>query len=254
MSNYAKELDVALDIIKKVGDFQLEKQATLKKINLKEDRSPVTEVDEASEAMIKDAFAAAFPEDGFFGEETGQTAGTNGRRWIVDPLDGTRPYIHKIPTYSTLIALEEDGEIVVAAVNFPGLGETYWATRGGGAFCNGQPIAVSKTAALGDAMGSALGAVEESHTDRGQRTIASLRQMDYIYGFMDAYSYMSVAAGKLDCCIALIDYPWDRAPAALIVEEAGGVYTTLEGERTIYGESFMVSNGAVQEELLESLQ
>ncbi len=248
---YNQELNIAVKVIKEVAEYQLEKQDTLKKINLKEDHSPFTEVDTTSEDMIRDAFKKAFPEDGFFGEESGKTEGTSGRRWIVDPLDGTRPYIHKIPTFSTLIALEEDGEIVVAVVNFPALAECYWATKGNGAFCNGEPISVSTTNIIEDAMGSSLGLTEAANSENGKKLYSFMQKWDYVYGFMDAYSYMGVASGKLDLCISLIDFPWDRAPATLIVKEAGGKFSDLLGEETIYGESFVVTNGLLHAETVK---
>lgn len=254
MNKYAKELELALDIAKKVGAFQLERQSSLKKINIKEDRSPVTEVDQKSEEMIKESLLSAFPEDGFFGEETGKSQGTSGRRWIVDPLDGTRPYIHKIPTFSTLIGLEENGEMVLGVVNLPGMEECYYATKGGGAFCNGEKIAVSNCEKIEDAMGATLGLVEEADTIVGKKLMPYMQSLDYVYGFMDAYSYMAVAAGKLDVCITLIDFPWDRSPAAIIVEEAGGVFSDLSGERTIYGDNFIVTNGNIHRATLDCFQ
>lgn len=251
MHKYHDEVELAIAIAKEVGQFQLNRQSTLGKINLKEDRSPVTEVDQQSEEMIKAAIQKAFPRDGFFGEETGKSEGTSGRRWIVDPLDGTRPYIHKIPTFSTLIGLEEDGEMIVGVVNLPGMEECYYATKGGGAFCNGQPIHVSQCNSIKDAMGAALGLVEEANTPVGQKLMPYMQSLDYVYGFMDAYSYVAVAAGKLDVCITLIDFPWDRSPAAIIVEEAGGRFSTLSGERTIYGDNFCVTNGLLHDETLK---
>lgn len=251
MPNYAKELKLAIAIAKEVGAYQLEKQATLGKINLKEDRSPVTEVDQNSEEMIKEAINKAFPEDSFFGEETGKTEGTSGRRWIVDPLDGTRPYIHKIPTFSTLIGLEENGEMVLGVVNLPAMNECYYATKGGGAFCNGKQVQVSKCNSIENAMGANLGLVEEADTPVGKKLLPFMQKLDYVYGFMDAYSYVAVAAGKLDVCITLIDFPWDRSPAAIIVEEAGGRFSTLTGERTIYGDNFLVTNGIIHDDVLK---
>ena len=251
---YKKELLATLAIIKNIGHFQLEKQNELHSINLKEDRSPVTEIDQESEERIKRDLLELFPEDGFLGEESGEVKSKNGRRWIVDPLDGTRPYIHKIPTFSTLIALEENGEIVLGVVALHALGETYWATKGGGAFCNGKRISVSTTAQkVEDAMGSALGLTESAHTSIGQALYQSMQKWEYVYGFMDAYSYMAVASGKLDMTVSLIDTAWDRAPAAIIVKEAGGKVSSASGEETIYGEHFIVSNGVIHNELLQDL-
>ncbi len=252
--SYKQELLAVLAIAKRVGHFQIERQSTLGKINLKEDRSPFTEIDVTSENMIRDDILDLFPEDGFLGEETGTKESTNGRTWIVDPLDGTRPYIHNIPTFSTLIALEENGEIVVGVCTLHGLGETYWATKGGGAFCNGKPIHVSKTATVSDSMGTALGLVEAADTDTAKKLYKSMQGWEYTYGFMDAYSYMSVAAGKLEACVSLIDMPWDRGPAAIIVAEAGGRATNLAGVSTLYDTHYIVTNGAIHDELLGQLQ
>ncbi len=251
---YKQELLAVLAIAKKVGHFQLERQNTLGKINLKEDRSPFTEIDVTSENMIKTDLLDLFPEDGFLGEETGTVESTNGRRWIVDPLDGTRPYIHKIPTFSTLIALEENGEIVVGVCALHGLHETYWATKGGGAFCNGSPIHVSTTATVKDSMGTQLGLVEAAETATAKKLYKSMQCWEYSYGFMDAYSYMCVAAGKLDICVSLIDSAWDRGPAAIIVAEAGGKATNLAGITSIYDAHYIVTNGAVHDELLAQLK
>ncbi len=251
---YKQELLATLAIAKKIGHFQLERQSKLGKIDLKEDRSPVTQIDIESEDMIKADLLDLFPDDGFLGEESGEVESKNGRRWIVDPLDGTRPFIHQIPTFSTLIALEENGEIVVGVVALHGLGETYWATKDGGAFCNGKQIHVSKTAKVSDAMGSALGLTEAAQTDPGKKLYQSMQNWEYVYGFMDAFSYMGVASGKLDMTVALIDSAWDRAPAALIITEAGGRVSSLSGEQSIYDEHFIVSNGVIHEELLNELQ
>ena len=253
-TDYAQELSVAKAIAQKVGLYQLQQQDSLGKINLKEDRSPFTHIDTTSEEMIKEALLSAFVQDSFWGEESGKTAGSNNRQWIVDPLDGTRPYIHKIPTFSILIALEEEGELVVAVCHFPALNETYYATKNGGAFCNDRPISVSKTSEITDAMGSSLGLTETGGEQVSRELFSEMQRWDYVYGFMDAYSYMSVASGKLDLCITLIDFPWDRAPAALIVQEAGGVFSDLQGEKSIYGDQFIVSNGHLHTATLGSFK
>ena len=250
--SYEKEIELLKEIAVAVGKYQLEKQKFLKNVNLKEDGSPFTEVDVNSENMIKEKISTIFQKDGFLGEESGETKGESGRRWIIDPLDGTRPYIHGIPTHSILIALEDGGVLAAAIAHFPALDETYWAMSGGGAFCNGEKLSVSKTALLSQSMASALGIVEEADKKSGKLLLETLKKCDYFYGFMDAYSYTSVAAAKLDFCVSLIDKPWDRAPAALIVKEAGGCFGDLKGNQTIYGAHFFVSNKNIREELLKN--
>lgn len=249
---YQTEIELLKEIVPIVGKYQLEMQKKLKKINLKEDRSPFTEVDVNSENIIKEKISAVFPNDGFLGEEFGESEGCSGRRWIIDPLDGTRPYIHGIPTHSILIALEDKGELVAGIAHFPALNETYWAVLGGGAFCNGEKISVSQTAAFDDAMASGLGILDASTDKSSKLLVEMLNKCDSFYGFMDAYSYTAVAAGKLDFCVSLLDKAWDRAPVALIVKEAGGVFCDFSGKETIYSKEFIVSNKNIAKSVLQN--
>ncbi len=248
---YEKELAVARDVVQKAGEIQLTNQSKLRDIELKSDMSPVTEVDRQCEQLIRDALLGAFPQDGFIGEESGDKPGTSGRRWIVDPLDGTRPYIRGIHTYSILIALEENSEFVIGIAHFPAIKETYRASTGEGAFCNGNRIHVSQTRDVTQVMGSCLGIIEKADSEEGKKLFSLMRQWDYTYGFMDAYSYMSLASGKLDVCISLIDKPWDRAAAACIVTEAGGQYSDLSGNRTVHSSSFVLSNGSLHDSIIK---
>jgi fructose-1,6-bisphosphatase/inositol monophosphatase family enzyme len=248
---YSKEIDLLKETVVIVGKYQLEKQKNLGKINLKVDRSPFTEVDVNSEKMIKERILAEFPDDRFLCEESGETLGASKRRWIIDPLDGTRPYIHGIFTYSILIALEDNGVLSAAIAHFPALNQTYWATLNGGAFCNGEKLSVSDTSKLSESMACGLGIVDDAKGKKGKLLLECFQKVDYTYGFMDAYSYMAVAAGKLDFCVSLIDKPWDRAPAALIVKEAGGIFSDLKSVQTIYSDDFLVSNKNVHKQVLE---
>ena len=247
---FSKELEVALYAAKVAGAIQIDSQKSISNVELKKDRSPVTEVDKKCEKLIKKALLSEFKNDGFLGEESKKVIGSSGRRWIVDPLDGTRPYIHNIPTYSVLIALEEDGVPVVGVVHFPALKETYYASKGGGAFMNGEPISVSDGTTITDAMASALGVAEEAKTSDGKKLLSLLNTVDYNYGFMDAYSYMGVASGKLEFCISLIDNSWDRAAAACIIIEAGGEYSDLSSNKTIYSKTFLISNRNIHKKII----
>jgi histidinol-phosphatase len=249
---YSQELLTALKAAEKAG--KLQQQCALKlqslSIKFKADHSPVTDVDRGCEALIQEVISTKFPRDGFFGEESGVTKGKNGRRWIVDPLDGTRPYIRGIPTYSVLIALEDNNEPVVGVIHLPGLGITCYAAKGVGAFLNGKPIHVSQVDSLKAALGTSLGLVEKAHTLEGRQLCALMRACDYSYGFMDAYSYVCVACGKIDIAVSLIDKPWDRASAACIVREAGGTFSDLRGNQTIYKDTFLLSNGELHQAAL----
>ncbi len=252
--NYAAELKVAIELAQQAGEIQLAAQQGTLDIERKADDSPVTAVDRACEDLILKGLRDAFPGDGFLGEETGTHDGTSGRTWIVDPLDGTRPFIRGIPTYACLIALEVEGEPVVGVMHFPGLGETYGASRGGGAFLNDQPIHVSDTRQLDRAMGSGLGQVERKDEPIGKQLLVAMSEWNYAYGFMDNYSYGCVAAGRIDLCVNLLDKAWDCAAAACIVVEAGGTYSDIEGNRTVHNGSIILSNGFLHDVILERMR
>ena len=249
--SYTDELSLAVKTAQQAGSIQLENQYKVLNIEIKQDRSPVTDVDKECEQLIRNELLSAFPDDGFIGEETGNIEEKSGRIWMVDPLDGTRPYIRGIPTYSVLIGLEDKGEFVVGVTHFPAKEETYWASKGDGAFCNNRRIHVSDTKDMSAVMGSSLGFIEKSASPEGQRLLKLMQRWDYTYGFMDAYSYMCVASGKLDVCISLIDSPLDRASAACIITEAGGTYSDLQGNKTVNNSSFVLSNGILHDQIIK---
>ena len=251
--SFEKELHLARDAAHKAGRIQREFQNNLPETEFKQDHSPVTEVDRRCEKLIRDTLLEVFPRDGFLGEESGSVNSNSGRTWIVDPLDGTRPYLRGIPTYSVLIGLEDGDDMAVGVMHFPALQQTCWAARNQGAYADGAPIHVSKTEKLNTAMGSALGFLDTQHA-AGNKLLGLMREWDYVYGFMDAYSYASLAKGGLDCSVNLYDRPWDCAAAACVIAEAGGAYTDREGVQTVHNGSIVFSNGILHEKLLEKLQ
>jgi myo-inositol-1(or 4)-monophosphatase len=251
---YDAELATAAEAALAAGRIQLDKRNSVLRVEEKDDRSPVTEVDRQCEAVIREMISQRFPRDGFLGEETGEEKGTSGRKWIVDPLDGTRPYIRGLPTFSVLIALEDGGELALGCMHLPAMGETYLAQKGKGAFRNNSPIHVSSTKAVDRVMGSGLGFVEKAGTIEGNKLISFMGQWEYAYGFMDVFTYGCIAAGKLDVCVSLLDKPWDCAAPACIVSEAGGRYSDLRGNRSVYNGSVIISNGFIHDAVVEYFQ
>ena len=248
--NYAAELKVAIEAAKLAGSVQLEKRHLLNHIEKKLDRSPVTEIDKECENLIKGHLLAHFPTDSFLGEETGNHRGEVSRQWIVDPLDGTRPYIRNIPTYSVLISLEVDLKPVVGVIYLPAMGILCYGSEGAGAFLNDEPIHVSETNSLGDSMGSALGFIEKSDQLEGKNLFSLLHTWDYMYGFMDAFTYVCVASGKLDLSVNLLDKAWDCSAAACIITEAGGMFSDIYGNKTTHNGSIVFSNGKFHNAIL----
>lgn len=254
MKPLLKELENAVKLARAAGELQLARLAGLKRISIKADRSPVSEVDEACEKILREGLESAFPEDGFMGEETGEREGHSGRTWIVDPIDGTRPYLHGIPTFSVLVSLEDRGDPIVGVILLPAMNELYAATRGGGAFRNGQPIRVSETRELGDAMGTQFGYFHQPDTREGLAIKALGARADYLYGFMDAWSYGALAAGHLDFSVNLLDKPWDCSAAACIIREAGGRFSDLSGRETTRSGNMVFSNGHLHDAVLEGFR
>lgn len=247
---YSTELSTALKAAEYASAIQLKGREKMLQIEKKSDRSPVTQIDKECEELIRDTILKNFPHDGFLGEETGMHNSGSSRKWIVDPLDGTRPFIRGIPTFSTLIALEDEGVPVVGVIRLPALKITCWATARGGAFKNNSAIHVSSTEILEESMGSALGFIEKADTESGHSLFSLMKAWDYSYGFMDAFSYVCVADGSLDCAVNLLDKAWDCASAACIISEAGGSFCDIYGKRSVHEGTIVFSNGKLEDMIL----
>jgi len=251
---FEKELEIAIAATLAAGKIQkvhFQKEGLV--IELKADQSPVTQVDKESESVILSHLKSAFPEDAILSEESEAQAGTSGRRWIIDPLDGTRPFIRRLPYFSVLIALEENRERVLGVMYFPALDETYYAVKGGGAFFNDRKISVSKNGTLEKSQGAFLG-FQEKDDFPGVRGIKQLApKVDYLFGFNDAWSYACLASGKMDFVISLLDSPWDCAPISIIIKEAGGQFSDIDGNNKIDSGNAVATNGLIHESLMKVL-
>jgi histidinol-phosphatase len=220
-------------------------------VRAKSDGTPVTQADEEIERALRSEIAAAFPDHGVLGEEEGETEGTSGARWILDPIDGTKNYSWGIPIWGTLIALEVDGEIVAGVVSCPGVGERYSAGRGLGATRNGETIHVSETGALSDSRVAFTSVGTFVHQDKLDGFMRYITLSKHNRGIGDCYGHMLVASGAMEAMVEPRLSAYDLAPLIVIVEEAGGRFTDLRGENTIYGESVVSSNGRVHDAVLE---
>ena len=213
-------------------------------VETKPDLTPVTEADRAVETALRHTLAAERPGDAILGEEQGG-AESGGRRWIVDPIDGTRNYSRGIPVWATLIALEVDGAVQLGVVSAPALGRRWWAERGAGAYANGERIHVSGIAKIEHAVLSF--AIENELPPLARRAW-------HARGFGDFWAYMLVAEGGVDGAIdALGVSEWDLAAMQVIVEEAGGRFSDTSGVSRIDGGSAVASNGLIHDELLAAV-
>ncbi len=233
-------------------------------VETKPDLTPVTEADRGTEEALRQALAGARPDDAVLGEELGTTLGTTGsgnRRWIIDPIDGTKSFVRGIPAWATLIALEVNGSLTVGVASAPALGRRWWAGRGLGAFAGsptgGQasttPIGVSKIRNLGDAQlsGSTLG-YWDAHGGVGRVVALALRcWRDRAFG--DFWSHVMVAEGACDIGLDPVASLWDLAAVQVIVEEAGGTFTDLDGVARADGGSGISTNGFLHDQTLAIL-
>jgi histidinol-phosphatase len=218
-------------------------------VTLKADRTPVTQADREAEQAITRILGQAFPEWGFLGEEFGER-GPQDTRWIIDPIDGTKNFVRRIPIWAVLIALEERGEVTTGVVLNPASGDLYTARRGEGAHLNGQRIRVSDYAAIKDAtvLHSGLKLVREAgHWDGLARLFDAASRTR---GFGDYWGYGLVAEGKAEIYVEVDLKPWDVAAVKILVEEAGGTLTDFSGRPTIYDGTVVASNRRLHAEAL----
>ena len=212
------------------------------RVETKPDLTPVTDADRAVERALRERIAAARPNDVVVGEEEGAADGAV--RWILDPIDGTKNFSRGMPVWATLIALERDGELTVGVVSAPALGRRWWAERGGGAFADTGALHVSAVAAIGDAAVSCSLAAD----------LGRLEPLAWhARGIGDFWQHVLVAEGALD---AAVDAPlalYDYAAVAVIVAEAGGRASALDGAPPRPGEQVVSTNGLLHEQLLAVL-
>jgi histidinol-phosphatase len=220
----------------------------------KEDATPVTDADVAVEVALREAAALRFPDDGFVGEEGGRIEGS-GRVWVVDPIDGTKNFVDGIQVWATLVALEVDGEAVVGVVDAPHLNERYEAVRGHGARLNHDPIEVSDVPVLADAFVLHSGVEEWLRGSRWGAFVEVVGGARRTRGLSDFWGHVLVARGSAD---ALLEHEpcgiWDWAALRVVVEEAGGRMTTLDGEAPFDGCTLLTTNGAIHDEVLARLR
>ena len=227
-------------------------------IDTKPDSTFVTQADTAIERLIRGRLADAFPDHGLVGEEYGIEAGDASVRWYIDPIDGTHNFIRGVPLFGTLLAAERDGELQVAVLSAPALGERWWAYRGGGAWArerDGEPrrIRVSEVSRLEDAhllYGSSREIIGSGLAPGFDDLLrASWRDR----GFGDFWGYALIAEGAGEAMIEVGLKSWDAAAPTVLVEEAGGRVTSFEGTRDVEAGTIIASNGLLHETVRERL-
>lgn len=231
MHTPSPESRAALDAAQAAGEIIRSLYRRNVRVETKADRSPVTEADVRAEEAIRNVLAERFPSYGFYGEETGQHDLTAESVWLVDPLDGTKSFIRDCPFFSTQIALLRGGRLVLGVSNAAAYGELAWAEEGAGAYLGGEPIHVSATAALDAAIVSTGNLKTLARAAEGWRRFGDLiPRVSRIRGYGDFVHYHLLARGALDAVIESDVNILDIAALTVIVREAGGTFTDLDGE------------------------
>ena len=256
------DLTLALELADTADAISMARfRATDLVVETKPDLTPVTEADRAVEDAIRRRLGVARPGQAILGEERGEDscASAAAQRWIIDPIDGTKNYVRGVPVWATLIALQRDGRMVVGVVSAPALGRRWWAATGEGAWADGRPIRVSAVASVGDAFISYDGlerfddqAADGSPNDG--RLLRLARRCWRSRGLGDFWSHVLVAEGAVDIAAEPEVSLWDVAPIQVIVEEAGGRFTTLDGQARADGGSAVSTNGLLHDEVLAALR
>lgn len=230
-------------------------------VDTKPDMTPVSESDMLVERTLRSHLEAALPADAILGEEYGaEDPRANGRRWIIDPIDGTKGYVRGIPVWATLVALEAHGEPVVGVASAPALGRRWWAARGegahlreGGPGASSRPIRVSGVSDLADAQ-LCFGGLEEWRDAGREENLRELAEQVWrTRGFGDFWQYMLVAEGAAEIASDPNVSVWDLSAPLVIVTEAGGRFTDFTGAVTAAGRSGLATNGLLHEDALTIL-
>jgi histidinol-phosphatase len=222
-------------------------------VEIKDDLTPVSEADRAAEQAIRAVLADRRPGDAVVGEEYGAT-GAAGRRWIIDPIDGTVNYVRGVPVWATLLALEDGDGIAIGVVSAPALHRRWWAGRGLGAWADARRIAVSNVDRIDHAHLSINSVATHEEQGLGPQITALSRRCARTRGFGDFWSFMLLAEGAIDVVVEPIAKVWDLAPLLVIVEEAGGRFTDLTGARTAAGGNAVASNGRLHDAVLAAMR
>ena len=241
-------LHAAAEVARLAGSVAARHFRTGIAVETKADGTPVTAADREAEAAAREWLTVHFRDDGILGEEYGASASDAGRRWVIDPIDGTKSFVRGVPLWGTLVALCERTSVLVGAAYFPAVNEMIVAAPGEGCWCNDVRCHVSDVDKLADATVLTTDTRFAGNASRleGWRALAGKAGLARTWG--DAYGYLLVATGRAEVMVDPVMNPWDAAPFLPIIEEAGGVFADWSGQRTVFGGSGIASNRALATE------
>jgi histidinol phosphatase-like enzyme (inositol monophosphatase family) len=238
-------MQAAAEVARRAGDVALSHFRKALTVETKRDGTPVTVADRDAEARAREWIEARFPEDGILGEEFGTHRPNAPRRWILDPIDGTKSFVRGVPLWGTLVAVAKGEEILAGAACFPAVGEALVAAPGHGCWWNGTRCAVSQVAELKAATALITDDRFTDHPELASRWHTLSQQVQLARTWGDCYGYLLVATGRAEIMVDEVLSSWDAAALLPIVQEAGGVFTDFTGRVTAFGGQAIATNGAL---------
>ncbi|MGN2636348.1 histidinol-phosphatase [Nocardia takedensis] len=259
MAAHSSDLELALRLADEADSITTARFGALDlKVDAKPDLTPVSDADLAVEESLRRLLGHARPDDAVLGEEFGGEAEFRGRQWVIDPIDGTKNFVRRVPIWATLIALLEDGVPVVGVVSAPALGRRWWAAAGSGAWAQvhpgaPQPLSVSAVRGL-ESASLAFSSLSGWH-ERGLREkfLDLTDEVWRVRGYGDFFSYCLLAEGAVDVATEPEVSLWDLAALDILVREAGGAFTSLDGAAGPHGGDAVATNGLLHEQVLARL-
>ncbi len=243
-------LDEAVELARAAGRLTLQWfRSSELVVDRKGDGTPVTEADRTAERYLREELGRRHPDDALVGEEEADVAGTSGRRWIIDPIDGTKAFTHGVPLYTTLLAMEDEHGSAIGVIDLPALGETVYAGRGLGCFVNGEPTHVSARDRLAGSYLSTSGFDYWPET----ALLAVQRSGLFMRTWGDGFGYALVATGRVEVMVDPSAAHWDLAAMPVIIGEAGGRFSDYAGDTRPDGGNGVASNGRFHDEVLALL-
>ncbi|CAN5729790.1 histidinol-phosphatase [soil metagenome] len=251
------DLALALDLADRADAVTMDRFGALDlRIDTKPDLTPVTDADRSAEIELRDVLGHLRPDDDVFGEEFGGTASFAGRQWVLDPIDGTKNFVRGVPVWCTLIALLQDGVPVVGVVSAPALGRRWWAAQGEGAYVSfgDAPARRLSVSGVADVAAASLSFSDlTGWEDRREKFVAFTDEVWRMRAYGDFWSYCLLAEGAVDIVAEPEVKLWDLAPLDILIREAGGTFTSVDGAPGPHGGSALATNGLLHDQVVARL-
>ncbi len=258
MDDAAEMMEAVSEVARLAGGIALGHFKTSLRVETKGDGSPVTIADRSAEQAARSWITEHFPHDGIMGEELGTANADAARRWIIDPIDGTRSFIHGVPLWGTLVAVADGENVIAGAAAFPAIDELVCAAPGLGCWWNGVQSHVSTVSALSEATVLTTSERFTGSRERAPSRSSAWRRLAERAGtsrsWGDCYGYLLVATGRAEVMVDGSVAPWDAAAILPIITEAGGVFTDWNGRPTAFGGSMIATNAALAMEVRLALR